>query len=111
MSDVVARTTPPAAVTARMKALGDPVRWSVIELLAEGERCVCDLESEIGIAQSRLSYHLGILREADLVSGRKDGRWVYYSLVPEAVDEAARLLGGLADTWRRAGRHRRGSAC
>jgi len=104
------RLADPDLVT-RMKALGDPLRWSVVRLLSEGERCVCDLESEIGIGQSRLSYHLGILREAGLISDRKSGRWVYYSLVPEAVEDASSVLGTLSETWRNDGMHRSGSAC
>lgn len=94
-----------------MKALGDPIRWSVVRLLAEGERCVCDLEDAMGINQSRLSYHLAILRDAEVVAHRKSGRWVYYSLDPETVERAADVLGGLTETWRREGRHHRGRAC
>lgn len=95
----------------RMKAIGDPIRWSVVRLLSHGERCVCDLESEIGIAQSRLSYHLGILREAGIISDRKSGRWVYYSLDPGALEEAIDLLRTATDTWRNEGRYRVGTKC
>lgn len=109
---VKAEILPPTAeITARLKALGDPVRWSVVDVLSQGERCVCDLESIIGIAQSRLSYHLAILREAGVVSDRKSGRWVYYSLVPGALDVASGALEALARTWRMEGRHQEASAC
>lgn len=95
----------------RMKALGDPIRWSVVRLLSHGERCVCDIESEIGIAQSRLSYHLGILREAGIISDRRSGRWIYYSLNPGALEEAIDMLRTETDMWMNEGRYRVGSKC
>lgn len=95
----------------RMKALGDPIRWSVVRLLSEGERCVCDLESAIGISQSRLSYHLAILRDADIVSDRKSGRWVYYSLAPDILEDAIDELRAFVDTWRIVGSRRAERTC
>jgi ArsR family transcriptional regulator len=64
----------------------------VIESLGQGERCVCDLTSELELAQSKLSFHLKVLREAGLISARQQGRWVYYSLQPAAL---LRLRGWL----------------
>lgn len=73
-------------VVASFKALGDPIRVTVLELLRNQELCVCDLCEHIGIAQSKLSFHLKILREAGLIRGRQEGRWIYYSLnLPEIV--------------------------
>ncbi len=57
----------------------------VIESLGEGERCVCDLTSELELAQSKLSFHLKVLRDAGLISARQQGRWMYYSLQPAAL--------------------------
>lgn len=105
------RSLPPSTTVQRMKALGDPVRWGVMEILSHGERCVCDLESRVGIAQSRLSYHLGILRDAGLITDRRSGRWVYYSLDTEAVEETAAPLVGLVGTWRAEGRFQEGTTC
>jgi ArsR family transcriptional regulator len=76
-------------------ALSDPTRLDILERLRAGERCVCDLQGALDAAQSRLSFHLRILRDAGLVADRKDGRWVYYSLRPEAIDELAKALGDL----------------
>lgn len=69
-----------APVIAKFKALADPFRWEVVELLQQREMCVCDLCDRMHIAQSKLSFHLKILREAGLVSARQEGRWIYYSL-------------------------------
>ena len=63
-----------------MKALADPIRLQVIEELACGERCVCDLINELSLGQSRLSFHLKVLKDAGLIVDRQSGRWVYYKL-------------------------------
>ena len=68
-------------------ALSDETRLGIIEMLRDGERCVCDLQGELDAAQSRLSFHLKVLREAGLVTDRKEGRWSYYSITPETVAE------------------------
>jgi ArsR family transcriptional regulator len=61
-------------------ALGDEIRLAVVRMLAEGERCVCELQEEFDVAASLLSYHLRVLREAGLVESRRRGRWVDYRL-------------------------------
>lgn len=68
-------------------ALSDATRLAILEMLRDGELCVCDLQSELDAAQSRLSFHLRVLREAGLVTDRKEGRWSYYSIVPDALAE------------------------
>ena len=68
-------------------ALSDATRLSIIEMLRGGERCVCDLQDELDAAQSRLSFHLRVLKDAGLVSDRREGRWSYYSILPEALAE------------------------
>jgi ArsR family transcriptional regulator len=75
-----------------LRALADPIRLRVIEALGDGERCVCDLTSELALAQSKLSFHLRVLRDAGLISARQQGRWMYYSLQPAAL---LRLRGWL----------------
>jgi len=75
-----------------LKALADPLRLRVIQALGQGERCVCDLTSELHLAQSRLSFHLRVLRQAGLISAREQGRWVYYRLRPEALQQIAQWL-------------------
>lgn len=68
-------------------ALSDETRLAILEMLRGGERCVCELQDELGAAQSRLSFHLRVLREAGLVTDRKEGRWSYYAIAPEALGE------------------------
>ncbi len=68
-------------------ALSDETRVGILEMLQDGERCVCDLQADLDAAQSRLSFHLKVLRDAGLVSDRKEGRWSYYTIVPEALSE------------------------
>lgn len=68
-------------------ALSDETRLSIVAMLRDGERCVCELQDSLDAAQSRLSFHLKVLKDAGLVNDRKDGRWVYYSLNSHAFRE------------------------
>lgn len=74
------------------QALSDETRLQIVELLSTGEHCVCDLQTALGAYQSRLSFHLKRLKDAGLVRDRKDGRWVYYALEDEALEELAAHL-------------------
>ena len=81
-------TAPDLARAAELfHALSDETRLAVLDMLRDGEKCVCDLQGEIGAAQSRLSFHLKVLREAGLVADRREGRWAYYRIQPDAVVE------------------------
>ncbi|MBD2130979.1 MAG: ArsR/SmtB family transcription factor [Sphaerospermopsis kisseleviana] len=73
-------TTTPSFIIAGFHALSDPIRIKVIELLRHSELCVCDLCDTLEISQSKLSFHLKNLKEANLVNARQEGRWIYYSL-------------------------------
>ena len=64
-------------------------------VLLGGEHCVCDLMTHVGAAQSRLSYHLKVLKDAGLVTDRRVGRWSYYTLRPAAMVEADAWLAQL----------------
>jgi len=77
----------------RFYALGDEIRLEVLGLLRGGERCVCELTAHLALAQSRLSFHLKVLKDAGLVSHRREGRWSYYALDAEAVRELEAFLG------------------
>ncbi len=70
-------------------ALSDETRLEIVRRLGAGERCVCDLTDALGAAQSRLSFHLKTLKVAGIVTDRKQGRWVYYSLNPDVLDAIA----------------------
>jgi len=73
-------------------ALSDETRLAVIDMLRDGERCVCELQEELGAAQSRLSFHLKVLKDAGFVNDRKEGRWVHYSLNSQALSDASEFL-------------------
>jgi ArsR family transcriptional regulator len=77
-------------------ALSDQTRLCILERLRFGERCVCDLTDALDAAQSRLSFHLKVLKEAGLVSDRRAGRWMYYTLNPDALTEIGELVDGMA---------------
>jgi ArsR family transcriptional regulator, arsenate/arsenite/antimonite-responsive transcriptional repressor len=82
--------------TARLfHALSDPTRLRIVELLRHGERCVCDLTEAAAAAQSRLSFHLRVLKDAGLVSDRREGRWIYYEIRRDALD----TLGAVLDSF------------
>jgi len=82
--------------TARLfHALSDPTRLAILDRLRDGERCVCDLMDSLDAAQSRLSFHLKVLKEAGLVSDRRDGRWVYYTLSQGILADAEAYVGEL----------------
>lgn len=70
-------------------ALSDTTRLEVLAELRHGERCVCDLTGDLQVAQSRLSFHLRVLREAGLVADRREGRWSFYRLAPGALEALA----------------------
>lgn len=76
-------------------ALSDETRLAILDMLKGGERCVCDLQDELESAQSRLSFHLKVLRDAGLVTGRKEGRWMYYAVVAESIAQAHDLVVSL----------------
>jgi len=73
-------------------ALSDETRLAIVERLKGGERCVCDLQDLLDAAQSRLSFHLRTLKDAGLVTDRKQGRWSYYTLVPGVLEQAVTAL-------------------
>jgi len=77
-------------------ALSDGTRLSILQRLRFGEQCVCNLTDALDAAQSRLSFHLKVLKDAGLVTDRREGRWMYYTMNPEALAEIAdaiELLG------------------
>jgi ArsR family transcriptional regulator, arsenate/arsenite/antimonite-responsive transcriptional repressor len=94
---MVTRTLPETGRAVQLfHALSDRTRLSILERLRLGERCVCDMTDALDAAQSRLSFHLKVLKDAGLVLDRRDGRWMYYTLNPDALGEAAELIEGLA---------------
>jgi ArsR family transcriptional regulator, arsenate/arsenite/antimonite-responsive transcriptional repressor len=93
-----ATTVDRALVIQRMKALSDEKRLRILEQLAGGERCVCDLTDALEAGQSLLSFHLKTLKDAGLVSDRRAGRWVHYSINAEALAELEDVVRGLRES-------------
>lgn len=79
-----------AVAALRFRALGDETRLRILEQLVAGECSVTDLTERVDIGQSLMSHHLRILREAGLVTVRRDGRWIHYATA-EAALGACRL--------------------
>jgi ArsR family transcriptional regulator len=78
-------------------ALSDETRIRILERLREGEHCVCDLTDAFHTGQSRLSFHLRVLKDAGLVIDRPEGRWIYYSMNHEAIQEVTDLVAYLTE--------------
>jgi ArsR family transcriptional regulator len=80
----------------QLKALSDPVRLRLLSVVAShtgGEACVCDLSVGIELSQPTISHHLKVLRTAGLLDSERRGSWVYYRVVPEALQQLSELLG------------------
>ncbi len=85
-----------SSLTRLFRALGDETRLRLVALLAHGELCVCHLERALELSQPAVSRHLGVLRMAGVVTARRDGTWVYYSLAPQAHASVEEMLQALA---------------
>jgi ArsR family transcriptional regulator len=85
-----------AAGVARIcHALSDETRLAILERLRGGEECVCNLTELLATGQSRLSFHLKVLKDAGLVRDRRAGRWIHYSLNPGALDVVRGFIASL----------------
>lgn len=81
-------------------ALADETRLEVLDLLRSGERCVCELTDVLETSQSRLSFHLKVLKEAGLIKDRPEGRWIYYSILPDVGKELEETVRTLKESGR-----------
>jgi ArsR family transcriptional regulator, arsenate/arsenite/antimonite-responsive transcriptional repressor len=88
------------ATAALFRALGDPARIRIVNLLATSDEpvCVCNLIEPLGLAQPTVSHHLKRLTDAGLLDREQRGKWAYFSLKPEAAAQ----LAGLADLTKEA---------
>ena len=75
-----------------LKSVADETRLLILTMLQDGEMCVCEIMEALPVSQPAVSHHLRILRQAGLINDRRQGKWVFYSLNPEAVESAASLL-------------------
>jgi ArsR family transcriptional regulator, arsenate/arsenite/antimonite-responsive transcriptional repressor len=88
--------TAAAELAGRLKALSDPVRLRLLSVVAShtgGEACVCELSAGIDLTQPTISHHLKVLRRAGLLAGERRGSWVYYRVVPQALQQLSEILG------------------
>ena len=76
----------------RIKALADENRLAILLALQQGEKCGCVLLEELNISQPTLSHHMKLLCDASVVQGRKEGKWVHYSIDPEGAMKAVELM-------------------
>ena len=92
-----------AALARQLKVLAEPKRLRILHMLMEGVQCKCELGDALDMAPNLISHHLRVLREAGLVTVERDpddGRWVYYSLNREALEELNRSFGTFFDPAR-----------
>lgn len=80
----------------KIKALADENRLSIMKALQHGERCACVLLEELNITQPTLSHHMKMLCDSGLVNGRKDGKWMHYSISAEGVKAFREMVAGYA---------------
>jgi DNA-binding transcriptional ArsR family regulator len=85
------------AAASKLKLMGHPVRLQILNMLRHGEICVCHIETALGKRQAYISQHLMTLRDAGLVSSRKDGLQVYYRLHDDLVADVLNLISGIAE--------------
>ena len=88
-------------------ALSDETRLALLDQLKGGERCVCELTEAMKAGQSRLSFHLKVLKDAGLLLDRREGRWMYYSINPDAIEELEEMVDRLKRSARSAASSRR----
>ncbi|HEX2954853.1 MAG TPA: metalloregulator ArsR/SmtB family transcription factor [Bacillota bacterium] len=69
------------------QAIFDIYRLQIIKLLQIREMCVCELAESLGLSSPRMSQHLAILRRANVVQERREGKWIYYALIPKTLEE------------------------
>ena len=93
-------------VAAVFSALGDETRLEILAQLRGGERCVCELTEAIQTSQSRLSFHLKVLKDAGLIKDRPEGRWIYYSIHADAMED----LEDMVRLLREGGKSSRGTS-
>ena len=85
-------------MAALFKALGDENRIKILKLLQSGEKCACVLLDDLHISQPTLSHHMKILCDSGVVVGRKEGKWMHYSISREGMQSAAAALQSLTAT-------------
>ena len=86
LSAIPLESAPPEIVR-RFQAISEPSRARIVAYLGDGERCVCDLGAALGLSPALASHHLRTLHASGLIRERRAGRWVYYSLDRQTLEE------------------------
>ncbi len=74
------------------KAFCDEKRIKILQLLMDGEKCACKLLEALNITQPTLSHHMKTLLDSGIVNGRKEGKWMHYSISAEGIEKAQKYL-------------------
>jgi ArsR family transcriptional regulator len=77
------------------KALSDKNRLLILDMLSCGELCACDIMDALSLTQPTISHHMKVLQHAGLVTGRKDGKWMHYSINQDRIDEVCSFIKNL----------------
>ena len=86
------RVVDDSTVVEQLRALGDPIRWTIVHELQAGTRCACLLAEVAEVSPALLSHHLKVLREAGLITGIRRGRWIDYTLDADAMNGLVGVL-------------------
>lgn len=86
-----------------MKAIAEPNRLQILDMISIGEKCACDILDNFDFTQPTLSHHMKVLIEAGVVTARKEGKWQYYSLVTENIEEFQELIHQILNTKQKEG--------
>ncbi|MBA3044926.1 MAG: metalloregulator ArsR/SmtB family transcription factor [Candidatus Thermoplasmatota archaeon] len=95
LEGIIAKLPEARSLKARAKlfqALGDPMRLKILFALDEQPLCACLIREVLGISDSKLSYHLTVLKQAKLIAGKKQGQWIIYGLT-ELGNQVVRMIG------------------
>lgn len=86
-----------------MKAIAEPNRLKILDMISTGEKCVCDILDHFDFTQPTLSRHMKVLIEAGIVSARNDDKWQYYSLISENIEEFQEVMNQIFKTKQKEG--------
>lgn len=84
----------------KLKALADETRLQIVGMLTDGELCACKIQEKFDFTQPTLSYHMKILTDSGLVSGRRDGAWMRYTLNKSDFESLYRHMGSIVESMR-----------
>lgn len=87
-----------------LKTLGGNVRLNIVLYLSSGEKCVCDIFEYLKLPQNLVSHHLSVMRKNNLITARRDGKWVYYTLNNESIKKLNSFLFEILQTKKRRNR-------